>query len=86
MKIISLNLPRDLSQDALSELFSKYGEIESCSLVMDNKTGESKGFGFIEMKNDTEAQKAISELHGTKIGKNKIRVKIAEEKTEDKQS
>jgi len=80
MKIITLNLPRDLTKESLTELFSKYGKIESCDLVMDQKTGESKGFGFIEMNDDNEAQKAISELHGSKIGKNKIRVKIAEEK------
>ena len=77
MKLIVLNLPRGLSEDALAELFKAHGEIKACDLVIDEKTGTSKGFGFVEMALENEAEIAIKELHGRKIDKNKIRVKPA---------
>ena len=77
MKIITLNLPRDLKEDELADLFKAHGSIDTCDLVMDTKTGISKGFGFIEMPVDDEAKAAIAALHGTKINKSKIRVKPA---------
>jgi RNA recognition motif-containing protein len=75
MKLIVLNLPRDLSEQSLALLFKKIGEIRSCILIIDKYTGISKGFGFVEMTLDHEGEIAIKELHGTKVGKNKIRVK-----------
>jgi len=77
MKLIVLNLPRDLSEDDLAELFKAHGDIKACNLVMDDKTGTSKGFGFVEMASETDAETAIKQLHGSKMGKNKIRVKPA---------
>ena len=77
MKLIILNLPRDFSQEALAELFKAHGKITACNLVMDDKTEISKGFGFVEMALENEALIAIKELHGSKLGKNKIRVKPA---------
>lgn len=77
MKLIALNLPRDLSEDGLAELFESHGTIASCDLVLDAKTGASKGFGFIEMPQPDEAGQAIKALHGTRIKRNKIRVKPA---------
>ncbi len=46
----------------LNELFGEYGEVTSAKVIMDRETGKSKGFGFVEMPNDEEAQKAIKEL------------------------
>ncbi len=80
MNIIALNLPRTLTEDALTELFSTHGNVASCTLVMDKANNTSKGFGFIDMPDDEQAQAAIKALHGTKVEKNKIRVKQAEEK------
>lgn len=77
MKLMILNLPRDFSEDELAKLFKKEGNIKDCSLVMDENTGKSKGFGFVEMAVENEALDAIKKLHGSKIGKNKIRVKTA---------
>ena len=77
MKIIVLNLPRDLTGDALTELFSVHGKIVACNIVSDGATGNSKGFGFVEMPNKREAQTAIKRLHNTKLGENRIRVKLA---------
>ena len=75
MKLIALNLPRDLSEQSLALLFKKIGDIKSCSLIIDKYTGISKGFGFVEMSLDHQGEMAIKELHGTKIGNNKIRIK-----------
>ena len=75
MKIIALNLPRDLSKDDLAELFKAHGSVDSCDLVMDANTGISKGFGFVEMSAENEEEAAIAALHSTKINKSKIRVK-----------
>lgn len=77
MKLIALNLPRDFSEDELAKLFKQYGNIKSCDLVMDANTGTSKGFGFVEMALEHEGEIAIKELHGSKVKKNKIRVKLA---------
>ncbi len=78
MKLIALNLPRDLDENELAALFKKHGNIKDCTLVMDTNTGKSKGFGFVEMALDHEGDTAINELHGSKVGKNKIRVKAAD--------
>lgn len=78
MKLIALNLPRDFEEQALAELFKAYGKIRDCTLVLDKNTGKSKGFGFVEMALDHEAEIAIKELHGSKVGKNKIRVSKAD--------
>jgi len=77
MKLIALNLPRDLTEDQLAKLFKKHGNIKSCDLVIDENTGKSKGFGFVEMALEHEAIEAIKELHGSKVNKNKIRVNKA---------
>ena len=78
MKLIALNLPRDIGEQDLEELFKIHGNVTACNLVLDDKTGASKGFGFIEMELEQEAMAAIEKLHGTKANKNKIRVKPAE--------
>ena len=77
MKLTALNLPRDLGEKDLADLFKHYGNIKSCSLVLNKDTGKSKGFGFIEMELKTDGETALKELHGTIVGNNKIRVKQA---------
>ena len=77
MKLIALNLPRDFSEKDLEELFKVHGNVTACSLVLDNDSGSSKGFGFVEMELEEEAMAAIEKLHGSKVNKNKIRVKAA---------
>jgi RNA recognition motif-containing protein len=80
MKVMVLNIPRDFTEDELAKLFKTYGNIQGCTLVIDEKTGLSKGFGFVEMALEHEGELVIEELHGTMIGKNKIRVKQAQDK------
>jgi len=78
MKLMVLNLPRDLTEDELAKMFKSHGNIRGCDLVMDTQTGQSKGFGFVEMALDHEGVAAIEALHGMKLGKKKIRVKAAD--------
>jgi len=78
MKIIVLNLPRDLSEDALTESFAVHGKVVACDIVSDDATGTSKGFGFVVMPKKREALLAIKRLHNTKQGQNRIRVKLAD--------
>jgi RNA recognition motif-containing protein len=59
------NLPYTVSEDALSEKFSEFGRVESVKVITDRDTGQSKGFGFIEMGTDSEAHAAIDGLNGT---------------------
>jgi len=77
MKLIVLNLPRNFSEQDLEALFKAHGAVNACNLVMDDKTGKSKGFGFVEMALEEEAVAAIEKLHGTKIKQSRIRVKPA---------
>lgn len=78
MKLIVLNLPRDFTEDALAKLFKAHGNIKNCTIVMDDKTKTSKGFGFVEMALDHEGVTAIEKLHGRMVGKARIRVRAAD--------
>ncbi len=82
MKVLIRNLDRKTTEEELKALFHDFGAIQSCNLVIDQKSGESKGFGFIEMPKSGEAKAAIKSLNGKTVGKNKIRVKKAEAKSE----
>ena len=58
------NLPYSADQESLTEIFGRCGTVDSVNVIADRDTGRSKGFGFIEMSSDSEAQKAIQELNG----------------------
>lgn len=78
MKLLARNLSRSTTEQELRTLFSEHGTVKECTLVLDQETGKSKGFAFIEMPNDTEAKTAVEQLHETRVAKNKIRVKFAQ--------
>ena len=59
------NLPYSATDSTLSDAFSQFGTVESCKIIMDRDTGRSKGFGFVEMSSDSEAETAISKLNGS---------------------
>jgi RNA recognition motif-containing protein len=61
------NLPFQTSADDLVELFGQYGSVTRAQVVADRETGQSRGFGFVEMANDAEAQKAIEALSGAQF-------------------
>lgn len=77
MKLLVRNLSRSTTEQELRILFSAHGTVNECTLVLDQETAKSKGFGFVEMPNEKEATAALKALHETRIAKNKIRVKIA---------
>src|SRR4051794_33568415 len=62
------NLPYDTTGDDLVQLFQTYGEVTSGQVIIDKFSGRSRGFGFVEMANDDEAQAAIDALNGTPYG------------------
>ena len=78
MKLLVRNLSRTTTEQELRILFSAHGTVTECSLVLDQATAKSKGFGFVIMPNEAEAKKALSTLHETRVAKNKIRVKVAQ--------
>lgn len=78
MKILIRNLDRLVTQPELEALFQPFGHVESCVIVLDSKTGKSKGFGFVEMPNPRDAIKAIKGLNTLKVRGYGIRVKAAE--------
>jgi len=77
MKLLIRNLARTTTEDELKEMFEAYGSVQSCSLVVDKKTGGSKGFGFIEMPKPGEAKAAMKNINGTELDGKIIRVKRA---------
>ena len=68
MKIYVGNLGYSVDNAALERLFAAHGTVESASVITDRSTGQSKGFGFVEMSNAAEAQAAIKALSGTEHG------------------
>lgn len=63
-KLFVGNLPYTTTNEELGEFFAQYGEVTSAAVIMDRATGRSKGFGFVEMTNDDDADKAISAAEG----------------------
>lgn len=80
MKLLIRNLDRLTTEAELKSLFEDFGIVQSCSLVIDQATGKSKGFGFVEMPKPGEAKAAIKKLNEKTVGSSKIRVKKAEDK------
>jgi RNA recognition motif-containing protein len=76
------NLPFTTSDESLTELFGQAGKVESARVVRDQASGQSRGFGFVEMATDEEAQKAISQLNQHAIDGRSIVVNEARPKTE----
>ena len=61
------NLSYSVTEDELRSMFVEYGDVVSAKLIMDRETGRSKGFGFVEMSNNSDAQKAMEDLNGRTI-------------------
>jgi cold-inducible RNA-binding protein len=79
MKLYVGNLPRSVNDEELLELVKPFGEPESARVIMDRGTGESRGFGFVEFRNDTEARAAINGLNGKEVGGRSLVVNEARE-------
>ena len=77
MKLLIRDLSRQTTEDTLRGLLEPFGKVQYCTLVMDAKTGASKGFGFAEMPLAGEAKAAMKALNGTLVDGRIIRVKKA---------
>jgi len=86
MNIYVGNLSRDLSEADLREAFAAYGEIQSAAIIKDKFSGESRGFGFVEMPNKDDAQKAIAGLNGKDLKGRTMTVNEARPKTDKPRS
>ena len=82
MNIFVGSLPFSIDEADLRDSFAVYGEVNSVKIITDKFTGRSKGFGFVEMPNDDEAQKAIDELNGATVQGRAIVVNKSEPKPE----
>lgn len=76
------NLSYQMTEDALKDVFSPIGEVLSAKIITDAATGRSKGFGFVEMASDEDANKAITELNGTTVQDRALNVSEARPQTE----
>jgi RNA recognition motif-containing protein len=76
------NLPHSTTEAELRSVFEPYGAVEKVSLVTDRDTGRSRGFGFVEMTNAGEADKAIAALNGTELGGRPLTINEAKPKTD----
>src|ERR1700744_4114832 len=79
MKLFVAGLPGDFDDVDLEEMFELYGTVNFAKVVMDRETGKSKGFGFVDMPDDTEARGAIETLDNASIRGKKMAVKEADE-------
>ncbi len=82
MNIYVGNLPYGLTDADLQELFAEHGDVSSASVITDKFSGQSKGFGFVEMPNNSEADAAIKALNDTAVKGRNIKVNQARPRTE----
>jgi RNA recognition motif-containing protein len=80
MKLYVGNLPYTVAEEDLKELFATYGEVASVSLVTDRFSGQSKGFGFVEMPSNAEADQAIKSLNEQPFKGRNIKVNQAQDR------
>ncbi|MFN4261677.1 MAG: RNA recognition motif domain-containing protein [Gemmataceae bacterium] len=76
------NLPYTVTDSDLQQVFEPHGQVESAQVIMDRDTGRSKGFGFVEMSNDQEAQSAIQALNGQELNGRTLTVNEARPREE----
>jgi RNA recognition motif-containing protein len=82
MNIYVGNLPYSVTDDDLRTAFAEFGEVSTAKIIMDRYSGRSKGFGFVEMDNDTEAEEAIKSLDNNDMQGRNLRVNQAKPRTE----
>ncbi|MFN5476290.1 MAG: RNA recognition motif domain-containing protein [Sphingobacteriales bacterium] len=80
MNIFVSNLSFNVQDEDLREFFTSYGEVTSAKIINDRETGKSRGFGFVEMSDDTASKKAIAELDGANVDGRTIKVSEAKPK------
>ena len=77
MKLYVGNLPFSTSNQDLNDIFGEIGAVESCNVIEDRETGRSRGFGFVEMANKEDGERAIAELNGKEVNGRELKVNEA---------
>lgn len=77
MKLYVGGLAYSVNDQELETLFGEFGKVQSANVIKDRDSGQSKGFGFVEMADDAEAQKAIQEMNGKEVGGRSLTVNQA---------
>lgn len=77
MEIYIGNIPFSMTNDELRSLFEEFGVVTSARVITDKRTGRSRGFGFVEMPHQAEAERAIAELNGKEVAGRRLRVSRA---------
>jgi RNA recognition motif-containing protein len=85
MNIYVGNLPYDIGEDELRDVFSQFGEVSKVNIIMDKFSGQPKGFGFVEMPNNSEADEAIKALNESALKGRNIKVNQAKPRRERSQ-
>jgi len=85
MNIYVGNLSYGMSEDELRNAFGAFGEVSSVKILMDRETGRSRGFGFVEMPNQNEAETAIAQLNGKDVGGRALRINEARPREQQQQ-
>ena len=85
-KLFVGNLSWGISEEQLREAFSAYGTVEEAVIITDRQSGRSKGFGFVTMSSEEEAQAAIAGLNGKELDGRAVNVSEAKEKSDDRRS
>ncbi len=75
------NLSFDCTDEKLAEVFSAHGTVSTARVIADRQTGRSRGFGFVEMEDEAEANKAVEAMNGAEMGDRALKVSIAREKS-----
>ncbi len=86
MNIYVGNLSYNVTEDDLQQLFAEHGSVAKVSIIKDRDTGNSKGFGFVEMDNQADAENAIKELDGSSVGGRNVKVNQARPRNEKPRS
>jgi RNA recognition motif-containing protein len=76
------NLPHSTTEAELRTVFQAHGEVDKVNIVTDRETGRARGFAFVEMTNDGEAEKAVAALNGTALGGRTLKINEAKPKTD----
>lgn len=84
MKLFVGNLSRRVTSDALQQMFETFGQVASAEIIKDKFSGESKGFGFVEMPTKSEADAAVSGLNGREVDGKSLNVNEARPRTNDR--
>ena len=82
MTIYIGNIPYSMKEQNLVEVFQEYGPVESAKVIIDKKTRRSKGYGFVEMKNESDEDAAVEATNGKELGGRKVKVSKANPKKE----